>query len=356
MAIQVLKQSVGIDMSKDSLLVCFCRQESDRPFVVRWSKQFTSDRRGLSQLNQRLQREASACGAPLYILLEPTGVYHEEVAYMLHEHGFWVSMVLPNRSKHFAKSLDHKGKSDESDAQMLARMALERQMPKWVPPSATMLEIRRLCRERQALLDDKTAVGNRLHASEWSHKPDGEMLKRALKHLKFIAGQVKEVEQQIKKRIDGDPDLKCRIEAVCSIKGVGSITAATVVGETNGFALFKNKAQLVSYAGYDVVKEQSGTSLDTPGKISKKGSSYLRKALHFPAITAVKHDPLFNKMFNRVMDKTKVKMKGYVAVQRKLLVLIYTIYKSGQKFDPNYVSIKKPNLTQTKQAGTSAPA
>jgi transposase len=166
------------------------------------------------------------------------------------------------------------------------------------------------------------------------------------------------VEQQIKKSIEDDPELETRIKAICSIKGVGTITAATIVGETNGFALFNSKAQLVSYAGYDVVKEQSGTSLDSPGKISKKGNVNIRKALYFPAITAVKHDPLFNKMFKQVMDKTKIKMKGYVAVQRKLLVLIYTIYKSGQKFDPNYVSVKKPNLvqTQTNQAETSAPA
>jgi len=35
-------------------------------------------------------------------------------------------------------------------------------------------------------------------------------------------------------------------------------------------------------------------------------------------------------------------MKGAVAVQRKLLVLIYTLYKNNQDFDPNFQSVKKP--------------
>jgi transposase len=37
------------------------------------------------------------------------------------------------------------------------------------------------------------------------------------------------------------------------------LTAATILAETNGFELFKNYKQLVSYAGFDVVERESGT-------------------------------------------------------------------------------------------------
>ncbi|MEZ4932923.1 MAG: transposase [Saprospiraceae bacterium] len=58
-----------------------------------------------------------------------------------------------------------------------------------------------------------------------------------------------QVEQAIEGEVGKDPELKAKVEAVCTLKGVGLITAATVIAETNGFALFRNKAQLVSYAG-----------------------------------------------------------------------------------------------------------
>ena len=126
------------------------------------------------------------------------------------------------------------------------------------------------------------------------------------------------------------------MDNVCTIKGVGVITAASVIAETNGFALFKNKAQLVSYAGYDVVENQSGSSLNGKTRISKKGNSHIRRCLHFPALVAIKHNIRFKNLYDRVFENTKIKMKGAVAVQRKLLVLIYTLYRKNQPFDPEY--------------------
>ena len=72
------------------------------------------------------------------------------------------------------------------------------------------------------------------------------------------------------------------------------MTALALVAETNGFALFTNKAQLVCYAGYDgaaprVVKNESGTSVKSPTWISKRGNNLVRKTLHFPALTAIRY-------------------------------------------------------------------
>ena len=56
-----------------------------------------------------------------------------------------------------------------------------------------------------------------------------------------------------------------------------------------------------------------------------------------PALNLVTYNvnPFVN-LYNRVYTKTNKKMKGYVAVQRKLLVMLYTLYKSNQKFDDQY--------------------
>jgi transposase len=341
MAKQILKQSVGIDVSKDTIDACFSQQEAGVPFRILSSHTFPATAKGFGKLHEWVCRHRDA-PAPLHMLMEATGVYYEELAYFLHEKGYRVSVLLPNKTHFFGKSLGYKSKTDKIDAKKLSQMSLERNLYQWVPPSDTMLAIRRLCRERADFLDDKTVTGNRLHAKQHSHAPQKASLKRSKETLKFFQKQVKETEAAICAAIAQDPLIKERLDKVCSLSGVGTITAATVVSEANGFALFKNKAQLVSYAGFDVVENTSGTSIQSPTRISKRGNSHIRKALYFPAIVAVQHDPAMKAVFQRVFDRTKIKMKAYVAVQRKLLVLIYTLYKNNQAFDPNFKSTKNP--------------
>jgi transposase len=136
-------------------------------------------------------------------------------------------------------------------------------------------------------------------------------------------------------------DLLRKVDNVCSIKGVAFLTAITIISETNGFELIENKAQLVSYAGFDVVERQSGSSVRGKTRISKKGNSHIRRALHYPALSAVRYEGQLRELYKRVTERNpKVKMIGLVAVQRKLLVLIYTLFKKNEPYDPNYAATK----------------
>jgi transposase len=111
-----------------------------------------------------------------------------------------------------------------------------------------------------------------------------------------------------------------------------------ILSETNGFELIRNKRQLASYAGFDVTEKQSGTSVKSKPRISKKGNKYLRKALHMPALSVVKSNEHFRAFFARLVSKHGVKMKAAVAVQRKLLELAYTLYKNKTTYDKSYAS------------------
>ena len=116
------------------------------------------------------------------------------------------------------------------------------------------------------------------------------------------------------------------------------MTAATILGETNGFDLIRNKRQLASYAGLDVKEKQSGTSVKGKPRISKKGNRYLRKAMHLPALTAIRHDERFKAIFARIVSKHGIKMKAAVAIQRKLLEMAYTLYKKQEKYNHEYLT------------------
>ena len=117
------------------------------------------------------------------------------------------------------------------------------------------------------------------------------------------------------------------------------------MAETNGFELIKNKRQLTSYAGLDVREKQSGTSVKGKPKISKKGNRNLRKALHFPSMTAVKRNDEHRELFHRIVSRTGIKMKALVAVQRKLLELMYILYKTKSFYEASY----EENRTKNKE-------
>lgn len=94
---------------------------------------------------------------------------------------------------------------------------------------------------------------------------------------------------------------------------------------------------MVSYAGYDVVEAQSGTRVGKT-KISKKGNSRIRRAMHMPSLVVIKCEVKpFKELFERTYNKHGIKMKSYVAVQKKLLTMIYYMWKKKERFEPNYI-------------------
>src|SRR5690606_31487449 len=89
-------------------------------------------------------------------------------------------------------------------------------------------------------------------------------------------------------------------------------------------------------AGYDEIENQSGKHVGKT-KISKKGNSRIRRILYMPAFIAVQYEQKpFSDLYERVFERSKIPMKAYVAVQKKLLIMIYYLWKKNEKYDPNF--------------------
>lgn len=341
-----LKYCLGNDISKAEMSVCFSELEGQQRVSIKGTNKFGNNLGGWKSLKSWIGRFRKHAEIPFVIVVEATGVYYEDFAYYFKEQGFDVHVVLPNKSKHYAKSLNIKTKNDEVEARVLAQMGLERHLTVWKGMSPTMLKIKQLCRQRNALQATRTAVSNQLHAHTYAHKPLKSIVKQMHQHLEFLDKHIQELETEAQAICASDVQLQQRVENICKIKGVGIMTALVVIAETNGFDLIENKAQLVSYAGYDVVENQSGTSLKGKTRISKKGNSHIRRALYFPALSAARYEPKLQELYERIHEKNpKVKMIGAVAVQRKLLVLIYTLYKKNEPYDPKFED-KKARIDQ----------
>jgi transposase len=342
---RVIKQIVGIDVAQDELVCCFGKVYEDftSELVTRYT--FDNQQAGFEKLVSWLEKLADK-GIPLRFVMEATGIYHQCFAYFLYGKDHRVSIILPNKISNYARTLAIKTITDKTMADAIAQFGLERNLDDWHPPKGIYRVLQQLTRERSQLTDEKVVIKNQLHAENAEASPNKKSLERCNMRLALINKQVKEIEGELKDLIATDAEVQRTVLLVCSITGIGMLTAATVLGETNGFELVRNKRQLTSYAGLDVKEKQSGTSVKGKPCISKKGNKHLRKAMHLPALSAIRHDERFKAIFARLVGKHGIKMKAAVAVQRKLLEMTYTVYKTGVAYDKKYLEQQNGEVGQ----------
>ena len=331
---RLLRYSVGTDISKDKFDACISSIDDLQQVTIKASRTFKNNPEGFEDFLTWVKRHYKQ-GLPISYIMEATGVYYEKLAIFLSNNKCYVSVVLPGKSKHYIKSIGLKTKNDKIDAKGLSRMGAEQRLDQWKPYSKSIYRLRSLTRQNESLNKQKSIYTNQLHAIEHSGYVNKTVVKQIKQFVNLIDKQLAEVAQEIEKTINQDIDIRDKVKKICKVKGLGILTVATVIAETNGFILFKNQRQLVSYAGYDVIENTSGNHIGKT-KISKKGNSHIRRVLHMPAFSVVKYEPHYKGLYERVFDRTRIKMKGYVAVQKKLLVLIYTLWKKNEEYDPNY--------------------
>lgn len=332
-----LRYCVGLDISKDSLQACLSVIESTGRVTVKATTKVANMPKGFTTLIDWVTRHRKL-DLPLTYLMESTGVYHEAVAWYLHQQDQPVSILLPNKAKYYLKSLGYKSKNDKIDAQGLSRMGLEQQLPLWKPLSKNLYSLRLLTRQHQRLQELKTQSTNQQHAMGHSAFDNTFIDMQLTKLIAVYDTQLSALEIAIKELIQADPILKPKVEALVKIKGFALLSVAVLVAETNGFEGFTNQRHLVSYAGYDVVENQSGNH-NGKTRISKKGNSRLRRILHMPAFNAVRfNEPTCKALYERVYERSKIKMKAYVAVQKRLLLMAYALWRHGVEYDPEYLA------------------
>ena len=213
-------------------------------------------------------------------------------------------------------------------------------MENWKKPNKLYKNLQQLTRERDQLVNERSMIKNQIHAEESEGEPNTNSIKRFNDRIKFINRQEREIKEEITQLTNSDKTLKQQIERMTTIPGIGELTAVTILAETNGFELIRNKKQLSSYAGFDIKEKQSGTSVKGKPRISKRGNRYLRKCMHLPSLSAVKKIDVYRDLYCRIVSKNGIKMKGLIAVQRKLLELTFIIFKNNTAFEQDY-EIKK---------------
>lgn len=332
------KYGVGLDIGKDTLHACVSAIDQLQQTKIKATRSFTNTAKGIADFLQWVDHHCKDHQLPVHYLMEATGVYHEQVALALHRQQAQVSVILPQKAAHYLKALGIKTKTDGVDAQGLAMMACQQRLEVWKPISEAMHKLRQVTRQHTQIQEFKTQLNNQLISLEAGMYQSSEIRNQLLHLLAQLDQQLAECVKLIEKTIAENADWQRKVAQICQIKGVGMLTVASLITETNEFSLFENHRQLTSYAGYDVVANQSGKRVGKT-RISKRGNSRIRRTLHMPALLVVRYEQRpFRNLFERVYGRTAIKMKGYVAVQRKLLTIIYSLWKKDEAYRVDYKS------------------
>lgn len=315
---------LGIDVRKNTLDVALL-SEGAKPH----HKVFPNDAQGHTELLVWLAGHGAEA---VHACLEATGTWAVEAALALRGAGHTVSLVNPARIHAFGKSQLKRTKTDKADALLIAQFCQMHTPPVWVPLPPEVQQLQGLSRRLEHLEEMQKMEENRL-ASGGICGPVKESLEE---HISYLTQQIEKTRCQIKDHIDQNPDLKSQAQLLESIPGIGASTAALLLAELGDISHFESARQVAAFAGLVPCIRESGTSVRGRSRLSKVGSSRLRKGLYFPAITALRFNPLIKTFGLRLSIQGKSKMLIVGAAMRKLLHLAYGVLKSQQPFDPTF--------------------
>lgn len=326
-------QCVGIDMAKDKFTACLAMATGADNICRSTVAEFPNTKTGFNQLLKWTSKEMLK-SQPCRFLMEPTGIYHEPLAYHLHKLGKPVYVILANRAKAFALYRGIRSKNDEMDCQMLAHVGcLEPSTGTWNPPAPIYRELRTMCRFRKDLEHQLSVFNNHLEALIHSESSEEFVVKTCKAFIKTLQKKIETCEKKIEEKVKSDPELMERIKKILTIPGVGMTTIVSILAETNGFELISSRKQLAKYAGLDVVENKSGT-IAHKDRLSKKGNTHIRACLYMPALVCTSFNAPLREDYLRIVSRHPTQKKIAVgAVMRKLLLLIYTLWKTGEIWD-----------------------
>ena len=267
------------------------------------------------------------------VVMEQTGVYHWEAALAAHGAGLEVVLISPRQSVNFARALNTRTKTDRVDARMLLQYLERMPFERWYPPGNHLMELRTIARYLAGLSDQLTATRNQLHACAAQGGAPKFVTRAHQLEIQRLEHRIKNGRKEAMKRIEGDQQLKAQFDALDSMVGVAETAAIALVSELALLPTDLKAKACCAHAGLDVRHHESGSSVQKPGRLSKQGNAYLRRALYMPAMVAVVHDPAAKAHYEQLVARGKKKLQALCAVMRKMLTAAWSMMKSRESYD-----------------------
>ena len=264
----------------------------------------------------------------VHATLEATGTYGDALAAWLYDAGHVVSVVNPAIIHAYARTHLTRRKTDRLDADLLARFTATQAPPPWTPPAREIRELQALVRRLDALQGMRTQEANRRLAGV-----SVDAVRRSIDAiLETLDDEIAHVKALIHTHLDQHPDLRSQRDLLTTIPGIGDTTAAILIAELFDKP-YTSARQAAAFAGLVPRIVESGT-LRGRSRLSKVGSSRLRKALYFPAVAALRWNPTIQAVRARMRTAGKPPMVIIGAAMRRLIHIAFGVLKSQRPYAP----------------------
>ncbi len=310
------KVFVGIDVSKKTLDIAF-GQDGEFQTIENTAK-------AIGRFVSFLSPEDIA-----QVVVESTGGLERPVIRALTEASIPVALINPSRVRHFAKATGLYAKTDQLDARILAAYGKSIKLRTYIAPSEEETELSDLSSRRKQLLEMLVAEKNRYQSMP-------RLQKTIQKHLSWLQEEVQEIEVQIKALLEGSVEWKEKREILISCKGVGEVTAFTLLADLPELGTV-NRKEIASLVGVAPMNHDSGRKKGR--RTTYGGRSKVRTALYMATLSAVRFNPAVRKFYNRLVENGKKKMVALVAAMRKLLTILNAMIKNKQLWQANPLDI-----------------
>jgi len=297
---------VAIDISKATLQI----QDDKGSFAV------TNDAIGLKKVLVHLNSHIN----PL-VVFEATGGYERLLLESLRKAEMPMAMVNPARVRDFARSEGIRAKTDPIDAKMILAFAKSKKLKPMATPSQACIKLAALLDRRAHLTEQQAREKNRLQNSE-------AFIHRSIKRMvRVLEKELAAIEKEIDALVDSDPGLKARAQIIESVKGVGHVTAWTLLAYLGEMEELSRNG-LVAMAGVAPFNRDSGKF--SGKRCIQGGRAKVRKCLYMAAHTAARCNPVVAAYVKGLRDRGKPYKCAIVAAMRKILIHIQSLIKKAQ--------------------------
>jgi transposase len=309
--------AVGIDMSKDTFHACFDTDEVEI---------FENTKRGIKKFISRLGYFSFGL-SDTTIGVEATGAYHLLFAETLRKKEWNIVVINPLLTSRLNKTSLRNVKTDRADARSIRQAVILGYGYRYTD-TPDILRLKTLVQERLGLKRMHTECLQRRHAHSYKARAVDIPVPDCFQSVEAnLSREIKALERQIAAVV---PEIQ---KLLRSIPGVGALSAACLVAYVGDINRFESPEKLTAYLGLDCRVHESGTSVHGKGYLTKRGNKYLRATLFNAAFVAQKRNPELKKFYDKKIKEGKHHFVALCAVERKLVHLIFAIWKRGTPFE-----------------------
>ena len=326
---------VGIDISKEKCNLCY-RSGLD---IVR-EEECSNEVKVLKKAFKSALKALDAAMDEVLICAEYTGRYIYPLTIACQELDLFLWLDDPTRIKN-SMGLT-RGKNDAIDATRIAEYAFRYsdKAVRYAIQDATLVSMKNLLSDREFLLTDKKRYQAQLSDQKRYMAPGDFKHKnsRWKKVIKSINEQIAAIDAEIEALIAADPVLIRQKELLVSIDGVGDRIAINMIAITGGFTRFQNARQFCSFAGLTPYKYDSGTSVRSKAKISKRSNQTMKALLHMSAVNVVykMRGGEYKEYFERKTKEGKHVMCVLNVIRAKLVHRMFSVIRRETEYTKQY--------------------